>query len=320
MIKDQWYVILKSNEVKRNKPVGVTRFGEKLVLWRDNNGEVNCIVDKCIHRGVSLCKGHIVNGVIECPFHGFQYSGDGKCVLIPGNGKKAPVPKHFVAKSYKTTESYGFIWAFFGNPSNAPEKVPFFDDLAMGFTYATFKNHWKVHYSRVIENQLDVVHVPFVHKTTIGKGNKTLVNGPLSFLEDNTLTIKAFNDLDNGQTPKTADQLKDIEHEQRLIFKFPNIWQNFITSKIRALIAFAPIDDENTMLYIRFYQNIIKIPGISHIFNGLGSIANYIIQNQDKRIVETQLPKKSSLVLGENLIPGDYPVVQYRIRRDELNK
>ena len=319
MIKNQWYVILESKEVK-SKPIGVTRFGEKLVLWRDDNKNLNCIADKCIHRGASLCKGHVVNGNIECPFHAFQYDGNGKCTFIPANGKSSPVPPHFVAKHYKVKEQYGFIWVFYGDSSKATAELPFFNDIDDSFTYGTITDHWNVDYSRVIENQLDVVHVPFVHKTTIGRGNKTLVNGPITIVEDNTIIIKAFNDLDLGDPPKKVEELSHIEREQKLVFKFPNVWQNYITDKIRAVIAFVPIDDENTKLYLRFYQNITRVPVLRHIFNGVGSIANYVIESQDRKIVNTQIPKKSGLTVGEKLIPGDVPIVEYRKIRNDLQK
>ena len=318
MIKNQWYVILESKEVK-NKPIGITRFNRKLVLWRDGNGILNCIADKCIHRGASLCKGHIIDGKIECPFHGFQYDGSGKCTIIPANGKKSLVPSHFVAEYYKVKEAYGFIWVFYGDIKMAEDKIDFFKDIDDRFTYDTITDHWNVHYSRVIENQLDVVHVPFIHRTTIGRGNKTLINGPVTTVDsDNTITIKVFNTLDLGEPPKKVEELTNIEKEQKLIFKYPNLWQNHINHKIRVIIAFVPIDDENTKLYIRFYQRIIKLPLVRHIFNKLGSLANYIVENQDKRIVNTELPKKSGLSIGEKLIAGDFPIVQYRRIREEL--
>ena len=51
---------------------------------------------------------------------------------------------------------------------------------------------------RCIENQLDVVHLPFVHHNTIGKGNKTLVNGWVIW-ENNILTTSA-NEVDEGRS------------------------------------------------------------------------------------------------------------------------
>jgi len=68
------------------------------------------------------------------------------------------------------------------------------------------EDHWNAHYSRCIENQLDVVHLPFVHYNTIGRGNKTLVNGPKVIFEDYTITTSANNEKDVGQKPKPAEE------------------------------------------------------------------------------------------------------------------
>lgn len=72
MIQNQWYGILDARELKIGKPIGVTRMSEKLVLWKDTNGNVHCLSDKCCHRGVALSAGKLVQNVIACPFHGFE--------------------------------------------------------------------------------------------------------------------------------------------------------------------------------------------------------------------------------------------------------
>ncbi|HAX73778.1 MAG TPA: aromatic ring-hydroxylating dioxygenase subunit alpha [Firmicutes bacterium] len=317
MIKNQWYVVLESKEVRPNRPLGVTRLNEKLVFWRDELGKVHCIKDKCVHRGVSLCTGKVVNGHIACPFHMFEWDGSGKCVNIPANGKHAVISKAFTAKSYAVKEAYGYIWMFYGEAADATDRLPYFEELST-FGHHTVTQHWKAHYSRVIENQLDVVHVPFVHKSTIGRGNKTLVNGPVTTVDEETLTVKVFNTLDEGQPPKKESELKNIEKKSQLMFRFPAIWQNYISEKIRVTIAFVPIDEENTLLYLRFNQNIIKSKVLSYLFCRLGSIMNDKIAKEDQVVVETQLPKVSSNKLGEKLIPGDGPIIKYRHIREKL--
>ena len=52
--------------------------------------------------------------------------------------------------------------------------------------------------------------------------------------------------------------------------------------------------------------------------NFTGKIASIIILRQDKRVVITQQPKKSALKMDEVLIMGDKPIIEYRIRREEL--
>ena len=54
MIPNQWYVILESSQIKKGKILGVTRMGEKMVAWRNNQGELSVMSDKCPHRGVAL--------------------------------------------------------------------------------------------------------------------------------------------------------------------------------------------------------------------------------------------------------------------------
>ena len=59
MIPDQWYAILESKEVKKGRMIAVTRLGERLIFWRDNNGTVICLKDKCAHRGAALSIGKL---------------------------------------------------------------------------------------------------------------------------------------------------------------------------------------------------------------------------------------------------------------------
>lgn len=318
MIYNQWYVILESKELKKNQAQKITRFGEKLAMWRDQQGIARCIADQCAHRGVSLSCGKIINGGLECPFHGFIYDGSGIVSLIPANGKGQPVPANMKVKTYQTFEAYDFIWLFWGDAENVNNKPFFFTELEK-FSYSSLKDHWHVHYSRAIENQLDVVHLPFVHRTTIGRGNKTLVNGPVVTREDKLITFYVNNVKDDGKTiPMKPDEIQGYESFFKLKFHYPNIWQNFISEKIRALAAFVPVDDENTIIYIRYYQNMIKIPLLKELFLYAGRISSLIILRQDKRVVETQLPKKSSLRMNEQLIIGDKPIIEYRKHRQEL--
>ena len=318
MIYNQWYVILESAELKRNKPLRIKRLNQQLALWRDETAKVCCIADKCCHRGVSLACGKIIDGKLECPFHGFIYDKAGKVRVIPANGKNAAVPESMKVRSYTTFEAYGLIWLWWGDDDKIAGDPFFFTELE-NFTWSGYRDHWNVHYSRAIENQLDVVHVPFVHKTTIGRGNKTLVNGPVVTLENELITFYVNNVPDDGRTiPLKPDEITGYENFFHLQFHFPNIWQNFISEKIRAFAAFVPVDEENTIVYIRYYQKLINIPILRELMNWAGKISSIVILRQDKRVVVTQLPGKSSPRMDERLIMGDKPIIVYRKHRQEL--
>jgi phenylpropionate dioxygenase-like ring-hydroxylating dioxygenase large terminal subunit len=318
MIYNQWYVILESKELKRNKPLRIKRFSESLVLWRDENRDVACISDLCCHRGASLSCGKIIDGRLECPFHGFIYDKTGIVRVIPANGKNKPAPESMKVRSYRSFEAYGLIWLWWGDNDKITGDPFYFEELGH-FSYSSFKDHWNIHYSRAIENQLDVVHLPFVHKTTIGRGNKTLVNGPVVIREKELITFYVWNVTDDGKTlPIKPDDIPDYERLFHLQFHYPNIWQNYISDKIRAFAAFVPVDEENSIIYIRYYQNLVKVPLLKEFFNFIGKISSIIILRQDKRVVITQMPKKSSLKIEEKLIIGDKPIIEYRKHRQEL--
>lgn len=320
MIKNQWYVVLDAKQVKKNKLLGVTRLSDKLVFWRDDQNQVHCIFDKCCHRGASLSTGKIVDNHVECPFHGFQYDASGKVQYIPANGKNAKVPDRYKVNAYLVKEAYGFIWLWYSDQrTNVPE-IPFFEELREGFSYGGFSETWKVHYTRAIENQLDVVHLPFVHASTIGKGNSRLVNGPVVTWNDNRMTFYVKNEKDQGQIPKKPNEIENYEELFHLQFQMPNTWQNIISDQVRIVAAFVPIDEENTHIYLRFYQKFLRTPVLKQIVNSLSSIMNKTILHQDRKVVLTQLPIKSELVMGENLIQGDLPIIEYRKRRELLKR
>ncbi len=318
MIKNTWYAVLDAKEVPKNKLVGVTRFGEKLVFWRTTNGDVNCIFDRCCHRGAALHKGKIVHNHVQCPFHGFEYDALGHVTLIPANGKKTPVPERFKVNAYIAKEAYGFIWVWYGAYREVLPEIPFFKNLKRGFTYSSFSETWPVHYSRAIENQLDVVHLPFVHRTTIGRGDKTLVHGPVVDWNQDLMTFYVLNKTDEGETPLKPNEIPDYKKNFHLQLQMPNTWQNLISDQVRIVAAFAPIDETHTHIYLRFYHRFGNFPVVKQFIGLSANWMNRIILHQDRRVVSTQFPKKSELKMDEKLIQGDLPIMAYRKHREEM--
>jgi phenylpropionate dioxygenase-like ring-hydroxylating dioxygenase large terminal subunit len=321
MIPKQWYVVMDSTQI-RDKPVGVVRMGEKLVFWRDGSGKVSCLQDKCAHRGVQLSKGRVIGDHIQCPFHGLEYDSFGSVTVIPANGKNTAVPDRFRVLSYPVYEAHSFIWIWWGEKPPKNLKPPrFFTDIDDSLSYSRTYDHWNAHYSRVIENQLDAAHLPFVHYNTIGRGNRTIVDGPLlQWLNGDMFYVFVHNRVDDGTPPLKPEQMPkpDPVKDFKLEFIFPNLWQNYIGEKVRVMVAFVPVDQENTILYLRFYQKFMRVPVLGKLITRLSTPLNRIITHQDRRVVVTQQPKASALQIGERLFQADRPIIEYRRRRQEL--
>ena len=318
MIPNLWYVVLESREVRAGQLLGVTRMGERLVFARDRAGKAFCLRDRCAHRGAALSAGKKAGDAVECPFHGFRYDASGRGVLIPANGKDAEVPERFHVHAYPVHEQHGWLWIWWGERPPARMPAPrYFEDLG-GFSWASSVDPWDAHYSRVIENQLDVVHLPFVHYNTIGRGNRTLVNGPVVERRGpDRFFVRVFNEVDTGQQPRKPAEISPPYPAFHLDFIFPNLWQNWIAPKVRVGAAFVPVDAEHTLLYLRFYQKFLPGP-FGKLVARLAMPMNLRIAHQDRRVVQTQQPKASGLKIGENLVQGDGPVAEYRRGRQEL--
>lgn len=317
MIENMWYVVLESKQVKAGKLLGVKRLNKSLVFYREDDGSVVCMEDKCSHRGVKLSIGTVKSGCVTCPFHGFEFNSSGECITIPANGKDSKVSSRFNVRTYPTYERNGFIFIYNGEATNTvPEYFSGLDEVS----YKTSYNEWNTHYSRAVENQLDVVHIPFVHSSTIGRGNKTLVNGPVTKIDEDKMTIYVYNQVDEGQTPLKASEMTDLDSYFKLKFIMPNLWQNKINDKLSIVAAFAPVDEQTTVIYLRSYQSFVNVPVIRSGVLFMLDRFNLKVLNEDKRVVLTQTPINTHGDIKENLIPGDLPIGQYRRMVQALNK
>ena len=164
MIPDQWYPIFESGKLEPGKPVGVTRLGRSLVLWRSDTHRVACFSDRCPHRAARLSRGRIRDGSIECPFHGLRFDEKGHCVRIPANGGSSPIPEGFDLIPHEIREGHGLIWYWYGEAKSEAE-LPWFDGAGSerGVS-ASASRTLPVHYLRVMEQACDQHHAPFVHR------------------------------------------------------------------------------------------------------------------------------------------------------------
>ena len=104
-LRNAWYVAAWSEAVGDGGVLGLTILKEPVVLYRQSNGEVAALADRCAHRFAPLSMGHIVGGNrIQCPYHGLEYDKTGVCVLNPHGNKN--IPSRARVKSYPVIEKH----------------------------------------------------------------------------------------------------------------------------------------------------------------------------------------------------------------------
>ncbi len=178
-----WYPVAYLKDLDREKPTAFTLLGEDLVLWWDRQENRWCaFADVCPHRLVPLSEGRINDsGNLECPYHGWSFAGDGRCTAIPqasaepsSEGLEARLTsRRSRCRTYATACGQGLLFVFAADPAEAaqiplPLVPPLTEEPDAWLVQDTFRD---LPYDALtlLENVLDVSHVPFTHHATVGK-------------------------------------------------------------------------------------------------------------------------------------------------------
>jgi phenylpropionate dioxygenase-like ring-hydroxylating dioxygenase large terminal subunit len=312
-----WYPIARAEEVLAEKPLRVELLGMSFVAFRDNGGEAHVLADTCVHRGGSLSAGRIKDGCVVCPYHGWEYSGDGKCRHVPSLVDQKP-PARAKVDSYPVQEKYGIVFAFLGDLPEA-ERPPLYDIEEFGtpgWKTQLYVYDVACNYERSVENGLDPLHNEFVHPM---QGAPMLSPEQQSTpvpMEDIPWGSKFYMAYPTKKAPDT--ELSAIKTGKRIgaagsWFQGPNQLVTWID--ISAENAFhqygfeAPIDDSNTRIFFvnmrswlleDEYDERIEKPTLQ-------------IVHEDVDLLEKLRPIRTPTTnTKEILVPGDTVVVRYR--------
>ncbi len=165
VLLNRWHPVALASELA-DAPLGVTVLGEDIVLWRTNDA-LCAWKDLCVHRGVRLSLGTVCNNRIRCPYHGWEYAGDGRCVHIPADPEtKIPAKARAVA-IYQAVEHRGLIWVCLGDaPAELPDIPQFAESGYRVIPCGPY--HIEAAAPRVVENFLDLSHPPILHDGYLG--------------------------------------------------------------------------------------------------------------------------------------------------------
>ena len=197
--KEVWYPIFYVDDLDRTKLTRFTLLERDLVIWWDNQAQCwRAFDDQCPHRLVPLSEGRIAeDGLLECPYHGWAFRGDGSCDRIPQQDPEttAQDSKRACVSSLPTAIRQGLLFVYAGQPENAPHvNIPITTPLAETpdewVCLDTFRD---LPYDALtlLENVLDASHVPFTHHRSVSnRANATAMD--LQVLESGKQGFKGF--------------------------------------------------------------------------------------------------------------------------------
>ncbi len=167
-IWNTWYVAAHSGDL-RDQPIARTIMGISIVLYRKRDGTPAALQNACGHRLAPLSMGRIVDGNVQCPYHGAVFDESGRCVSFAG---ERDLPDSCSVASYPVAECNGFVWIWPGDRAAAdiaaiPDLFARIDEpgwTSMDGQFLSFQSH----YTLIVDNLFDATHGQFVHPTTLG--------------------------------------------------------------------------------------------------------------------------------------------------------
>jgi len=165
-LRNTWYAAAWSSELG-TELLGRTIVDLPVLLYRDDAGVATALGNRCPHRFAPLERGRLVDGTIECGYHGMRFDASGACVLIPSeNGTISP---HLRVPNYPLEERDGIVWIWPGERPADDSLVPDLSDRLSSprFRAVTGSMMVKASYELLADNLIDPSHGQFLHGTVL---------------------------------------------------------------------------------------------------------------------------------------------------------
>jgi vanillate O-demethylase monooxygenase subunit len=170
-VQNAWYVASWSKDLPPGKAVGVKILGRRVVLWRNEEGSVQALEDRCVHRLAPLSHGRCEGANLRCMYHGLLFAPGGKVIAIPGQDM---IPAKAHVRAYPVADRHGWIWVWMGDPALVDEALmPMVhspDDPA--WQLLTGELGYDADARLINDNLTDFSHLAFVHTASFGSNDK----------------------------------------------------------------------------------------------------------------------------------------------------
>lgn len=174
---EAWYPVHYVEDLDKARPTRFTLLDQDVVIWWDPQGQAwRVFADQCPHRLAPLSEGRInAEGLLECPYHGWAFSGAGACEVIPQQpaGVPANLSSRACVRAFPTEVRQGLLFVYPGKVENAPRvPVPIIEPIEEepeGWVLLNTFRDLPYDALTLLENVIDASHIPYTHHKTVGK-------------------------------------------------------------------------------------------------------------------------------------------------------
>lgn len=167
LMRRHWTPVCLIEEVSEpdGAPVKARVYGEDLVVFRDTDGSVGVLDEKCPHRRVSLVYGRNEEGGLRCLYHGWKMDVGGNVLEMVSEPAVSGFAEKVKHKAYPVKEWGGFVWAWFGQAESIPEFVPPpwapTADTRVSIAKVILPCNW----AQILEGAIDSAHSSSLHSS-----------------------------------------------------------------------------------------------------------------------------------------------------------
>jgi len=250
LMREYWLPGLLSSELPGpdSDPRRIMLLGEKLIAFRDTNGQVGLLQNHCPHRGASLFFGRNEESGLRCVYHGWKFDATGRCVDMPNEPAESDFRTKVSAGAYPTRERGGIIWVYMGSRT---ENLPSLPDLEgnmlpddqTGIGIFQRECNWM----QALEGDIDTAHVGFLHQGAISADSAPEGSWAKYALSDRAPRFKVL-DIDGGVTYGTfrpANPGNTYWRVAHFLFPFYTMVAAGVLGLKVAVRAWVPIDDNH---------------------------------------------------------------------------
>jgi len=162
LFRRYWQPVAATSELGNRWSMPIRLLGENLALFRDRQGRYGLVGEKCPHRGASLAYGIPTKDGIRCPYHGWEFGRDGKCLSQPNEPEHTCFKDKVGVAGYPVEELGGMLFAYLG-PEPRP-LLPRWDGfVAEGTIRMLGRSLIPINWLQAMENSLDPIHTEWLH-------------------------------------------------------------------------------------------------------------------------------------------------------------
>ena len=261
-LSGHWHMVAEAADVDGG-PLSVKLLGVEYVVWRGPDGRLVAAPDRCPHRQAPLSAGKVTDGCVVCPYHGWSFGAEGKCVEVPSSGAGRPVPPKAHLATIHVEEKYGLVWLCPGEPVGTIFACGYDDDPSFRRINSGV-DVWKTNAMRMADNFMDISHFPWVHTGTFGTAQQMQVPKiDLGPLDDGffgySYDVEAGNSSADGQLASGAAGTSTVHRHMSTGFHLPLTVRSTIRyeSGLEHIILMlsTPIDDVTSYFTFVIWRN-----------------------------------------------------------------